>query len=67
MKVSVYKYTGKYGIGFIFTIPGRGIDKIKGINHTQWTFMDVYDIDESFLDKCTEKCDDRAWISEYIE
>ena len=67
MKISVYKYTGKYGIGRIFTKPGRGIDKIKNINHTEWKFMDVYDIDIRFLDECTEKCDDRAWIIDYIE
>ena len=67
MKISVYKYTGKYGMGFIFTIPGRGIDKINYINSTEWTFMDVYDIDRKFLDKCTEKCDDRAWKIDYIE
>ena len=67
MKISVYKYIGKYGMGFIFTLPGRGIDKINYINSTEWTFMDVYDIDKKFLDECTEKCDDRAWKIDYIE
>lgn len=67
MKISVYKYTGKYGSGFIFTIPGRGIGNIKYIKSKEWTFMDVYDIGRKFLDDCTEKVDDRAWIDSYIE
>jgi len=65
MKISVYKYTGKYGMGLIFTIPGRGID-IKGINSKDWTFMDVYDIDRKFLDECTEKEEGRVWMISYI-
>ena len=66
MKISVYKYTGKYGMGLIFTLPGRGID-IKFIKSKDWTFMDVYDIDRKFLDDCTEKVEDKVWISKYIE
>ena len=66
MKISVYKYSGKYGMGFIFTIPGRGID-IKGINSKDWTFKDVYDIDRKFLDNCTEKVEDKVWMISYIE
>ena len=53
-------------MGFIFTIPGRGID-IKGIKSKEWTFMDVYDIDKRFLDDCTEKEEDKVWMASYIE